>query len=68
MSAHHTLRHVLSHAGVRHIFDESDAPITVVAFAKVRSDLLAIGNADGQLWFIELSTGVSPTVRMVSHV
>lgn len=41
--------------GFRHVFDESSCPITVISFAKLRNDLLAFANAEGQVWFVDFS-------------
>lgn len=40
-------------AGVRCIFDSSKHAITLLSFAKLRSDLLAFGNAKGELWLAQ---------------
>ena len=40
--------------GVRFIFDGSTSPVSVISFAPVRSDLLAVANTTGSLWLINL--------------
>ncbi len=38
---------------MRCIFDSSKHSITLLSFAKLRSDLLAFGNAKGELWLAQ---------------
>lgn len=41
-------------AGVSFVCDESRAAVSVLSFAKVRSDLLAFANQDGDIWLLYL--------------
>jgi len=48
------------------VLNASTAAITAVAFANLRSDLLAFGDAEGELWLVELQPA-APALRKVGQ-
>lgn len=55
-------------AGVKHVLAESTSPVSVVAFAALRNDLLAYGCADGELWLVLLPAAGAHTQPVCSKV
>ncbi|KAG2439605.1 hypothetical protein HXX76_004957 [Chlamydomonas incerta] len=55
-AAPHTLPATVKYSfeGVKHVLAESTSPISAVAFAALRNDLLAYGCTDGELWLVLL--------------
>eukprot|EP00198_Chlamydomonas_reinhardtii_P008657 XP_001697994.1 predicted protein [Chlamydomonas reinhardtii] len=67
-AAPHTLPATVKYSfeGVKHVLAESTSPVSVVAFAALRNDLLAYGCADGELWLVLLPAAGAHTQPVCS--
>ncbi|EFJ52897.1 hypothetical protein VOLCADRAFT_86340 [Volvox carteri f. nagariensis] len=50
-----------SFEGVKHVLAEATSPVTSMAFAPLRNDLLTFGCADGEIWLVCLPPTSAPT-------
>ncbi|KAG2432405.1 hypothetical protein HYH02_012976 [Chlamydomonas schloesseri] len=67
-AAPHTLPATVKYSfeGVKHVLAESTSPVSALAFAALRNDLLAYGCTDGDLWLVLLPAAGAHTQPVCS--